>query len=192
MKLTKVRKLVKEAGILMLYDNSRGETRWIGTDRAAYSTGKLNVSRENIRELLDFDQKTWDKLIVDEQKLADTEMIPESSEWKEEGIMMSASFSINSLMGEEIPIGSKSGDILLMRKEELDAAGTDENYTGIILTKERGFDSPLLLVFDGMIAKAIIKPEGKAETDRLMSRMFRISTEYGMKEQEADEKCSSE
>lgn len=188
MKLSKVRKLVKEAGVLMLYTNRAGETCWIGTDRAAYSTGKLNVSRENVRELLDFDQKTWEKLIVDEQKLADTEMIPESMEWEEAGIMMSASFSVKSIMGEEIPIGSKSGDILLMRKEELEAAGTDENYTGIILTTERGFDSPLLLVFDGMMAKAIIKPESEAETDRLMSRMFRISTEYGMKEQEAEAK----
>lgn len=152
MKVTRIKSLCKAEKHCIIYE--QGERRLIGTRNAAYPAEELNIGRYSLKTLFDWPD-VLNEIGVETVALDETRMHP-LSEWHQKLVELTPCWSIVYAGETIIPLMHKAG-ILFVREAYISAAEKTEGYTHYYLS-ENLLGEPLIVIGDGLMTTAIVKP----------------------------------
>lgn len=153
MKITRIKAICKTEKHCIIYE--QGESRrLIGTRNAAYPADELNISRYSLKTLFDWPDVLND-IGVETVALEETRMHP-MSEWHQHLVELTPCWTVAYAGEAIIPLMYKNG-LLFVREAYISAAEKIEGYTHYYLS-ENAMGEPLVVISDGLIATAIVKP----------------------------------
>lgn len=168
MKVTRIKSLCKAEKKCMIYQH--GASRLIGTTNAAYPAENLAITTEGVATLFDWPDVQED-ITVDAMMFAESQIFPHimSTEKNKE---MSVGFSINYLGEEIVPLCHQSG-VYFIRGVYRDAAEKAEGYDRYYLAQNVEGE-PLILLSDGLMTPAVIKPLPRKTAAEICNYLCRI------------------
>lgn len=175
MKVTRIKSLCKAEKHCIIYH--QGGRRLIGTRNAAYLAEDLAISHKSIKTLFDWPDVEAD-IIIEVRKMQESKLKPES-EYKNQLVELKPGWEIRSAGDTAVPLMHENG-LYFVNKAYIDAAEKTEGYTSYHLS-ENIDGEPLIIVGDGLMTTAIIKPVCKRMASNIrdyLERLTRLSV-YG-------------
>lgn len=153
MKITRIKAICKAEKHCIIYE--QGESRsLVGTRNAAYPADELNISRYSLKTLFDWPDVLND-IDVETVALEETRMHP-MSEWHSHLVELKPCWTVAYAGEAVIPLMHKTG-LIFVRKTYVSAAEKIEGNTHYYLS-ENAMGEPLVVISDGLITTAIVKP----------------------------------
>lgn len=184
MKINKIKALCKAKKQCVIYES--GARRMLGTLNAVYPAEGLSISKRSMRTLFDWPD-VEDELNIETMLLEDSRMCPHNF-----GIVttqeMTIGCPITHLDEAVIPLG-EDGKLYFVKEEYVNAAEKTEGYTKYYLARNI-LGEPLVVVSDGLITTAIIKPLPRRTAERIRLYMESVGrmTARGWVDEEATAK----
>lgn len=181
MKINKIKALCKAEKQCVIYES--GARRMLGTLNAAYPAEGLSISKSSLRTLFDWPD-VEDEINIETMLLEDSRLCPHNF-----GINstqgMTIGYPITHLDEAVIPLG-KDGKLYFVKEEYVNAEEKTEGYTKYYLARNV-LGEPLVVVSDGLITTAIIKPlpRGMAEKIRIYMESMGKMTARGWVDEKA-------
>lgn len=153
MKITRIKAICKAEKHCIIYE--QGESRrLIGTRNAAYTADELNINKYSLKTLFDWPD-VLNEIDVETVALEETRMHP-MSEWHSHLVELTPCWTVAYAGEAIIPLMQKNG-LLFVRETYVSAAEKIEGYTHYYLS-ENAMGEPLVVISDGLITTAIVKP----------------------------------
>lgn len=155
MKVNRIKALCKAEKRCIIYGSGEdGEMQRIGTISAAYPAGDLGICKSGVSTLFDWPDVQED-IAVSMMEFAESRLCPQE-ERTGRLTEMYVGFSINYLDEEVVPLSCEEGVYFILGKYR-DAAEKMEGFERYFLARNAQGE-PLILMSDGLLAPAIIKP----------------------------------
>ena len=168
MKVTKIKSLCKAEHKCMIYE--MGRYRLIGTTNAAYPAENLAITTEGIATLFDWPDVKED-IVVDAMMFPESQLYPNTQYCSKEH-ELSVGFSINYYGEEIVPLCCQEG-VFFIRGVYRDAAEKKEGYDRYHLARNVEGE-PLVMLSDGLMAPAVIKPLPRKTAAEICNYLCRI------------------
>ena len=152
MKVTRIKNLCKAEKHCIIYH--QGGRHLIGTRNAAYPAEDLVISHKSIKTLFDWPDVEAD-IAIEVRKMQESRLKPES-EYKNQLVELKPGWEISCAGDTIVPLMHENG-LYFVNKAYIDAAEKIEGYTHYYLS-ENAMGEPLVVISDGMITTAIVKP----------------------------------
>lgn len=155
MKINKIKALCKREAHCMIY--AQGGGCLIGTRNAVYPAGELKINRRTIATLFDWPDVEGD-IAVEEAVWTDSRNYPSEMGYSSEQELKAC--GVITYTGDEVrPLATDGldGMIYFVLEDYLAAAEKTEGYTVYSLA-HNAEGEPLIVVGDGMITTAIVRP----------------------------------
>ena len=152
MKINKIKALCKAEKQCVIYES--GARRMLGTLNAVYPAERLSISKHSLRTLFDW-TGVEGELNIETMLLEDSRLCPHNFGIASTQEMM-IGYPITYLDETVIPLG-EDGKLYFVKEEYVNAAEKMEGYTKYYLARNI-LGEPLVVVSDGLITTAIIKP----------------------------------
>lgn len=169
MKVTRIKNLCKAERHCIIYQ--QGGRTLIGTRNAAYPSEELTITPKALRTLFDWTSVEED-ITIEARKMQESRLLP-MSEYKSQLIELKPGWEITCMGDTVVPLMHAMG-LYFVRKEYIDAAEKTEGYTSYHLS-ENIDGEPLIIVGDGLMTTAIIKPINRREAGNIRDYMGRMS-----------------
>ena len=169
MKVTRIKNLCKAEGHCIIYQ--QGGRTLIGTRNVAYPSEELKITTQALRTLFDW-PSVGEDIGIEERKMSESRLLP-MSEYKSQLIELKPGWEITCAGNTVVPLMHEMG-LYFVRKEYIDAAEKTEGYTSYHLS-ENIDGEPLIIVGDGLMTTAIIKPTNKREAENIRDYLGRMS-----------------
>lgn len=175
MKLAAIKRVCKRDGEYVIFNEDDGQ-QWIGTVNACYEVQGVRIQPQSIGALLDVDLNGKGADVREEQFKCSALCPREDTVPADLEMMIGISGN-----GEALRIFS-DGERIYMVNEVFIKPAIHEN-SGYITFKatENTFGNQLILIGDGMLTTAIIRPESDGATDVIMHAMRSIIEIYSRK-----------
>lgn len=170
MKLNAVKRICKDNGYLGILDTPNGE-QWIGDGHAYYLLKNVRVDEEAIAELMDLTAKDLDKMSLRRSTIKDWRFASTVAPEEEKPLE-----SVGQLMGEdgELYMALRSDGVLWYIKSAwLDPLRLGDYTTYTERMNDGG--AVIVAVYNGLIAEAVIGPEGPENATALRARAMRMA-----------------
>lgn len=168
MKVTKIKSLCKAEHKCMIYE--MGRYRLIGTTNAAYPAENLAITTKGIATLFDWPD-VEEYIVVDAMMFPESQLYPNTQYCSKEH-ELSVGFSINYLGEEIVPLCCQEG-VFFIRGVYKDAAEKKEGYDRYHLARNVEGE-PLVMLSDGLMAPAVIKPLPRKTAAEICNYLCRI------------------
>ena len=188
MKLNRIKALCKAEHCCIIY--TQGGRILIGTRNAAYPAEELTITPKSIKTLFDWPDVEED-ILIELVPMKDSRICP-MCEYKNQLIELHPGWEI-SYRGEAILPLMYEGGMFFVEQAYIAAAEKTEGYTSYHAS-ENIDGEPLIIVGDGMITTAIIKPMAKREGSAIRDylEMMTNFTVFGWPDEEKPEAASEE
>ena len=170
MKVTKIKNLCKAEKNCLIY--KQGGRTLIGTRNVAYLSEGLEITKKSIKTLFDWPTVEVD-IDIEERKMNESRMLPMEM-YKAHLIELKPGWEITGGNATVVPLMHAMG-LCFVRKEYVDAAEKTEGYTSYHLG-ENIDGEPLIIVGDGLVTTAIIKPETRRAAGNIRDYLSRMSS----------------
>lgn len=171
MKVTRIKNLCKAEKHCLIY--KQGGRTLLGTRNVAYPAEELAITEKSIKTLFDWPDVEAD-ITIEVRKMGESRMMP-MSEYKSQQIELKPGWEITCAGDTVVPLLHESG-MYFVNKAYIDAAEKTEGYTSYHLS-ENIDGEPLIIIGDGLMTTAIIKPESRRTANGIrdyLERMTRI------------------
>lgn len=188
MKFTRIKALCKTEKCCIIY--RQGGRTLIGTRNAAYPAEELPITAKSIKTLFDWPDVEED-IPIEIKQMKDSRMCP-MSEYKNQLIELHPGWEI-SYRGEAILPLMYEGGMFFVEQAYIAAAEKTEGYTSYHAS-ENIDGEPLIIVGDGLITTAIIKPMAKKEGYAIRDYLERMTnfTVFGWPDEEKPEEAAGQ
>lgn len=172
MKFTRIKALCKAEHCCIIY--KQGGRTLLGTRNAAYPAEDLVISHKSIRTLFDWPDVEAD-ITIEVRKMQESRLKPES-EYKNQLVELKPGWEITCAGDTAVPLMHENG-LYFVNKAYIDAAEKTEGYTSYHLS-ENIDGEPLIIVGDGLMTTAIIKPMSKGTARNIRDYLERMAGFY--------------
>ena len=169
MKITKIKALCKAEKHCMIY--KQGGRTLLGTRNAAYPAEDLEISRRNIKTLFDWPDVEGD-INIEVRKMQESRLHP-VSEYKSQLEELKPGWEITCAGDTVVPLMHERG-MFFVNKAYIEAAEKTEGYTRYHAS-ENSDGEPLIIVGDGLITTAIIKPRDQRTANNIRDYLERMT-----------------
>lgn len=169
MKINKIKALCKAEKQCVIYDN--GKSRMLGTLNTVYPAEGLSISSRSLRTLFDWPD-VEDELNIEVMPLENSRLCPHDFSIVS-AQEMTVGFPITYLAETVIPLG-KDGELYFVKEDYVNAAEKMEGYTKYYLARNV-LNEPLVVVSDGLITTAIIKPLPRSTAEKIRVYMEAVA-----------------
>lgn len=169
MKVTRIKNLCKAERHCIIYQ--QGGRTLIGTRNVAYPSEELKITPKALRTIFDW-PSVGEDIGIEERKMSESRLMP-MSEYKSQLIELKPGWEITCAGDKVVPLMHEMG-LYFVRKEYIDAAEKTEGYTSYHLS-ENIDGEPLVIVGDGLMTTAIIKPINRREAGNIRDYLGRMS-----------------
>ena len=169
MKVTRIKNLCKAEKHCIIY--KQGGRTLIGTRDVAYPSEELEITKKSIKTLFDWPTVEVD-ITIEERKMNESRLLPLET-YKAHLIELKQGWEITRAGDTVVPLMHAMG-LYFVRKEYIDAAEKTEGYTSYHLS-ENVDGEPLIIVGDGLVTTAIIKPLSRREASNIRDYLGRMS-----------------
>ena len=169
MKVTRIKNLCKAGRHCIIYQ--QGGRTLIGTRDAAYPSEELKITPKGIKTLFDWPEVEAD-ITIEVRKMSESRMMP-MSEYKSQLIELKPGWEITCAGDTVVPLMHEMG-MYFVNKAYIDAAEKTEGYTSYHLS-ENIDGEPLIIVGDGLMTTAIIKPETRRTASGIRDYLERMT-----------------
>ena len=168
MKVTRIKNLCKAEKNCMIY--KQGGRTLLGTKNAAYPAEELEITAKNIKTLFDWPSVEED-IVIEVRQMNESRMMPQS-EYKNLLIELKPGWEITCAGDTVVPLMHEMG-LYFVNKAYIDAAEKTEGYTSYHLS-ENIDGEPLIIVGDGLMTTAIIKPVTRRTANNIRNYLERM------------------
>ena len=169
MKVTRIKNLCKAERHCVIYQ--QGGRTLIGTRNAAYMSEELVITPKGIKTLFDWPEVETD-IAVEVRKMSESRMLPMNT-YKSQLVELVPGWEITCSGDTVVPLMHKMG-LYFVNKAYIDAAEKTERYTSYHLS-ENVDGEPLILIGDGLMTTAIIKPRNRREAINIRDYLGRMA-----------------
>ena len=155
----------------MRYLPAGGGRTLIGTRNAAYMSEELVITPKGIKTLFDWPEVETDIAVV-VRKMSESRMLPMNT-YKSQLIELVPGWEITCSGDTVVPLMHEMG-LYFVNKAYIDAAEKTEGYTSYHLS-ENVDGEPLILIGDGLMTTAIIKPRNRREAINIRDYLGRMA-----------------
>lgn len=178
MKLEAIKRVCKHDGEYVIFNQDNAQ-QWIGTTNACYEVQHVRLNQESICALLDVDLWENDE-DVREERFEFSALYPRHDIAP---VDLQAMIGIRD-NGSIMRIFSDGKRVYMVNDVFIKPAiNKTSSYITFKVTENEAGD-PLILIGDGMLTTAIIRPESAGATDVIVNAMQNIVAIYGRKDQE--------
>lgn len=169
MKVTRIKSLCKAEHCCIIY--KQGGRTLLGTRNAAYAAEDVVISHKSIKTLFDWPDVEAE-ITIEVRKMSESRLKP-VSEYKSQLIELRAGWEITCAGDTVVPLLHESG-MYFVKKANIDAAEKTEGYTSYHLS-ENIDGEPLIIVGDGLVTTAIIKPANRRTANGIQDYLQRMT-----------------
>lgn len=152
-------------------DLQTGGRTLLGTRNAAYPAEELAITSKSIKTLFDWPDVEED-ITIEVRKMSESRMMP-MSEYKSQLIELKPGWEITCAGDTVVPLLHEHG-MYFVNKTYIEAAEKTEGYTSYHLS-ENIDGEPLIIVGDGLMTTAIIKPANKRTANGIRDYLERMT-----------------
>lgn len=170
MKFTKIKALCKAEKHCLIYKQGGGRTL-IGTRNVAYPAEELEISRRSIKTLFDWPD-VEESVAIEVRKMQESRMHP-VSEYKSQLPELKPGWEITCAGDTAVPLMHEHG-MYFVNKAYIEAAEKTEGYTSYHVSQNDDGE-PLIIMGDGLITTAIIKPINRRMANNIRDYLERMT-----------------
>ena len=166
MKLSTIKRICVDAHQFKIYTDENG-CQWIGSSNAAYLSGGIHFTAQNIAEIFDLTEKQCEKVSVEEVSMEESDLQPVTFAAGANWAMMRSGLPFLYLDEMLRPLNYRGKLYIVLEEMVRAAASNGGEYTNFYMGENR-FGEPLIFLSDGMIVAGVLRPipEETAKTCR--------------------------
>lgn len=169
MKITKIKALCKTEKHCLIY--KQGGRTLLGTRNAAYPAEELAISRNSIKTLFDWPNVEED-ITIEVRKMQESRLLP-VIEYKSQLTELKPGWEITCAGDTVVPLMHERG-MYFVNKAYVEASEKTEGYTRYHLS-ENIDGEPLIIMGDGLITTAIIRPIYQRTANNIRDYLVRMT-----------------
>ena len=154
-----------------MHDLQAGGRTLIGTRNAAYPAEDLVISHKSVKTLFDWPDVEYD-ITIEVRKMQESRLHP-VSEYKSQLEGLKPGWEITCAGDTVVPLMNERG-MFFVNKAYIEAAEKTEGYTSYHAS-ENSDGEPLIIVGDGLITTAIIKPVSRRTANNIRDYLERMT-----------------
>lgn len=169
MKVTRIKNLCKAESHCIIYQ--QGGRTLIGTRNTAYPSEELKITPKALKTLFDWPTVEGD-ISIEVRKMQESRLLP-MSEYKSQLVELHPGWEVSFAGDAVVPLMHEMG-LYFVNKAYIDAAEKTEGYTSYHLS-ENIDGEPLIIVGNGLMTTAIIKPMSRREATGIRDYLERMT-----------------